>query len=96
MKRKYKYIDLSGRKLIEKLYLSGVRPADIAEEMEMTTATIYRELERGYTGELDKNGKREYNPNVAQEKIQNSMKQRGRVIKDGGVHKESKAHIADA
>ena len=65
------------------------RPADIAERLGVTTATIYRELKRGETaGEdgapvLDRNRRRAYNPVIAQQTVQANFRRRGRTPADG-------------
>ena len=64
------------------------RPADIAERLGVTTATIYRELKRGESvGEdgapiLDRNRRRAYNPVVAQQRVQANLRRRGRTPAD--------------
>ena len=64
------------------------RPADIAERLGVTTATIYRELKRGETvGEdgapvLDRNRRRAYNPVIAQQTVQANFRRRGRTPTD--------------
>ena len=88
MVRKYKYISFSDRKQIAALYQTNARPADIAEKIGVTTATIYRELKRGETvGEdgapvLDRNRRRAYNPVVAQQTVQANCGRRGRTAAD--------------
>ena len=88
MVRKYKYISFSDRKQIAALYQTNARPADIAEKIGVTTATIYRELKRGETvGEdgapvLDRNRRRAYNPVVAQQTVQANFGRRGRTAAD--------------
>ena len=83
--RHYKYITFSDRREIAALYQANERPADIAERLGVTTATIYRELKRGETGApiLDRNRRRAYNPVVAQQKVQASFRRRGRTPADG-------------
>lgn len=88
MVRQYRYIDFQDRKTISARYLNGDRVADIAAGLGMTTATIYRELKRGETGELDRNQRRAYNPVLAQQRVQASFKRRGKpaaVSPQGGV-----------
>lgn len=88
MVRKYKYISFSDRKQIAALYQTNARPADIAEKIGVTTATIYRELKRGETvGEdgapvLDRNRRRAYNPVIAQQTVQANFGRRGRTAAD--------------
>ena len=88
MVRKYKYISFSDRKQIAALYQTNARPADIAEKIGVTTATIYRELKRGETvGEdgapvLARNRRRAYNPVIAQQTVQANFGRRGRTAAD--------------
>lgn len=88
--RRYKYITFPDRKQIAALYQSNVRPADIAERLGVTTATIYRELKRGETvGDdgapvLDRNQRRSYNPVVAQQTVQANFRRRGRTAAEDG------------
>ena len=88
MVRKYKYISFSDRKQIAALYQTNARPADIAEKIGVTTATIYRELKRGETvGEdgapvLDRKRRRAYNPVIAQQTVQANFRRRGRTAAD--------------
>ena len=74
---KYKYLTYEDRKQIEKMYGAGERPADIALELKVHTATIYNELKRGYTDEEDKNLRPRYSAEVAQRAIQEAFKRRG-------------------
>ncbi|MFR7738857.1 MAG: helix-turn-helix domain-containing protein [Flavonifractor plautii] len=60
MVRQYRYIDFRDREQIAARYLNGDRVADIAAGLGVTTATVYRELKRGETGELDRNQRRAY------------------------------------
>ena len=52
--------------------------ADIADGLGVTTATIYRELKRGETGGLDRNLRKAYNPVLAQQRVQENFKRRGK------------------
>ena len=88
MVRQYRYIDFRDREQIAARYLNGDRVADIAAGLGVTTATVYRELKRGETGELDRNQRREYNPVLALQRVQASFKRRGKpaaVSSQGGV-----------
>ena len=88
MVRRYKYITFADRREIAALYQANTRPADIADRLGVTTATIYRELKRGETvGEdgapvLDRNGRRAYNPVIAQQTVQENFRRRGRTPTD--------------
>ena len=85
MVRRYRYITFADRKQIAALYQSNTRPADIAERLGVTTATIYRELKRGETAGddgapvLDRNQRRAYNPVIAQQTVQANFRRRGRT-----------------
>ena len=61
---KYRYLTFEDRKKIEAWYLLGDRPADIAARLSVHHTTIYKELQRGATGELDRNqpGRRKETP----------------------------------
>ena len=74
MVRQYRYIDFQDRKEISTRYLN-----DIADGLGMATATIYRELKRGETGGLDRNQRRAYNPVLAQQRVQENFKRRGKT-----------------
>ena len=78
MVRQYRYIDFRDREQIAARYLNGDRVADIAAGLGVTTATVYRELKRGETGELDRNPRRAYSPVLAQQRVQESFKRRGK------------------
>ena len=50
-------------------YLDGQRVEFIAEKLNVHRATIYTELKRGYTGEMDRNGRPGYSATTGQQKI---------------------------
>ncbi len=72
------YLKYEDRRNLEALYKSGESLTDIAAKLGVHLATIYRELTRGYTGKLDKNGRGDYNADTAQKAFLESLKQRGR------------------
>ena len=78
MAKRYKYVSKDNRAIIAERHLCGDRPCDIAERLGVHTATIYRELQRGYTGKLDINNRPAYDPDVAQQNIMTAIKQKGR------------------
>ena len=90
MKRVYKYLTLEDRRKISKLYLMNERACDIAKEMDVTHPTIYRELKRGYTGNPDKNGNPEYDPDIAEAVVQHNFKQKGRRTPKKALLQEGK------
>ena len=83
--RQYKYISFQDRKRIAARYSSGDRVADIADGLGVSTAAVYRELKRGETTDddgavmLDRNQRPAYNPVIAQQRVQESIRRRGRV-----------------
>lgn len=83
--RKYRYITFPDRKQIAAWYQNGDRPADIAERLEMTVKTIYLELKRGESVDdsgnvvLDRNQRPAYNPVLAQQRVQESFRRRGKT-----------------
>lgn len=78
MARKYKYLTHEQRLQIEKWYKAGERPVDIAARLGIHTATIYHELQKGYTGRLDKNQRNEYSADKAQTVFFQNLQNRGR------------------
>lgn len=78
MNRTYKIIDFEKRKVIEKLYVENWNAQEIAEHLSLSPATIYRELQRGNTGKLDKNGRSGYSAIKAQENAERLRKNRGK------------------
>lgn len=81
---KYRYLAFADRQLIETMYRGGARALDIAIKLGVHTATIYRELQHGYTGELDQNQRQAYSAEVAERAAQENFKRRGRRT---GAHK---------
>lgn len=75
---KYKYISLENRQEIEKRYGAGAKPVDIARALGIHPATIYRELARGDTGQLDRYQRREYSAELAQRRVQENLRRRGK------------------
>jgi IS30 family transposase len=76
--RNYRYLTFGDREKIETEYAAGGRPADIAIGLGVHVATIYKELKRGDTGQLDKNMRRQYSAELAQRRLIESFKCRGR------------------
>lgn len=75
--KKYKYLQLYERKKLSQMYLRGDRIEDIAETLGVNTCTVYNELKRGFTGKLDANQRREYDPELAQKNIMAGLRKRG-------------------
>jgi IS30 family transposase len=75
---KYRYLTFEDRKKIEAWYLIGDRPADIAARLSVHYTTIYKELQRGATGELDANQREGYSAELAERRLRESFKRRGK------------------
>lgn len=56
----------------------GDRPLEIAARLGVHTATIYHELQRGYTGEVDAAQREVYSAERAQAVVRENFKRRGR------------------
>ncbi len=78
MAGKYRYLTFEDRKKIEAWHARGERPLDIAAKLGVHTATIYHELQRGYTGERDEAQRDIYSAERAQSTVQENFKCRGR------------------
>ena len=81
--RNYRYLTLADREALESHYLKGERPQDIADALGVHVATIYKELKRGDTGDIDRNMRQGYSAKLAQLRLQKNFKCRGCKVKDG-------------
>lgn len=80
MDKQYKTIDFDDRKTIASLYEGGARVADIADRIGASRTAIYTELKRGQDGvTLDKNFRPAYDPDLAQKRVQEGLRRRGRM-----------------
>lgn len=75
---KYRTIKLEDREQIARLYERGLSPVDISPIVKIPMRTIYTELKRGETGELDKYMRPAYDPILAQKTYQESLRRRGK------------------
>lgn len=73
-----RYLTYKDRKNMETLYKANMSLIDIANGLGVHIATIYRELTRGSTGRLDKNGRNGYSAELAQKHVRENLKRRGR------------------
>lgn len=78
--RDYRYLTIDDRKTLEKLYSRGAPVRAIAEQLGFHTATIYKELHRGFTGRIDKNLRPEYKAKAGQQQQFENFHKRGRKI----------------
>ena len=59
---------------------AGMKPAQIAIELGVHRSTIYRELQRGATGETDHNLRPGYSAELAERRLRASFKRRGKKL----------------
>lgn len=78
----YRYLSLEDRQRIEEWYLNGDRAVDIAARLKVHHTTIYKELKRGATGELDLNQREGYSAETAERRLRESFRRRGRQAKE--------------
>ena len=62
---------------ISEMYLSEKSAMEIAVSVGASLNTIYVELQRGDTGKLDKNQRRDYSPELAQRRVQENVRRCG-------------------
>lgn len=74
----YRYITYEDRKRLAQLYANGASISAIALTLNVHISTVYRELAKGSTNELDQNGRIGYDAELAQKATQASLRQRGR------------------
>lgn len=72
-----RHLTLKDRVELEALYSKGRGIEEIAAKLKVHRSTVYNELKRGDTGEMDRNGRIEYSAELAQQRIiQNYRKRR--------------------
>lgn len=76
--KKYKRLNLCDRRLIEKLYADGDRVEDIATSVGASNSTVWRELNRGCTGEYDALHRPVYSAELAERAVQEALRRGGR------------------
>ena len=74
-------LTLKDRRTIAKMYADEESALAIAIKVGVHPSTIYDEINRGYTGKTDQNGRREYDPDLAQKKIQESIEHIRNAVK---------------
>jgi len=81
----FTYMTYEDRKKLEVLYLAGLSLPEISKKLDIHLATIYRDLRRGSTGEIDVNGRDEYKADLAQRRLLMAFKCRGKrkIVKEG-------------
>lgn len=71
------------RKSLERLYANGAELSDIADTLGVHISTVYRELVKGSTDILDKNGRVGYDAGLAQKATQTNLKCKRSKKKNG-------------
>ena len=71
--REYSQLSLKERRQIEEAYRSGLSVMEIGRIVGRSRGTIYRELKKGYTGELDENMRDGYSAELGQA-VQNATR----------------------
>lgn len=83
MPKQFKTVEFEDRKTIASMYAAGAIASDIARKVGVSPSTIYTELKRGQDGvTLDANFRPAYDPDLAQKRVQEALRRRGR--KKGG------------
>ena len=79
MRKQFRTIEFEDRKSIAAMYADSVRAAEIAKRIGVSLTTVYAELKRGQDGvTLDKNLRFKYDPVLAQKRVQEGLRRRGR------------------
>lgn len=83
--KKYKLMDESKRAVIARMYAENRKVPEIAAAVGLHETSVYRELNRGMTEELDENGRFVYDPNKARLDAARARGRKGRLkpIGDG-------------
>lgn len=76
-------LTMSDRLKLSELYLAERRTMDIASTLGVSMTTVYDELKRGYTGELDKNQQPAYDPELAQRVTMKNIRRCGKRRRAG-------------
>ena len=86
-----KYMTMEDRKVLSEMWAAGERPATIAEKLGVCPDTVYKELKRGYTGELNELSRPAYDPVRGQAEYQRRLRNRGRWRRNKGDHNGAEA-----
>lgn len=77
--RQFKTVEFEDRKTIAAMYAAGAVAEEIAQKIGVSRSTVYTELKRGQDGvTLDKNFRPAYDPALAQKRVQEALRRRGR------------------
>lgn len=87
--RTYKHLTMTDRLRIEKWLKMGMKPREVADKLRVHVSTVYRELKRGAYDRLDGGTwevKTAYSPDIAEEKYQAHLREKGPDLKIGNDH----------
>ena len=73
-----RHLTLKDRAELEALYNKGRGVEEIAAKLNVHRSTVYNELKRGDTGEMDSNGRIGYSAELAQQEIINNYRRHER------------------
>lgn len=84
----YKHLTWQDRLKIDRMNREGMKPQQIADALRVHNSTIYRELERGKTTQLNYQGEyvEVYCPETAERKYREHLKAKGPDLKIGNDH----------
>lgn len=71
-----RHLTLQDRMELESLYEKGCGVEQIAAQLKVHRSTVYNELKRGDTGEMDKNGRIGYSAELAQRTVIENYRRR--------------------
>lgn len=74
----YAFRSFQDRQTIQTLWERGLTAKDLAEHLRVPLSTIYTELRRGRTGDRLPDQRLEYDAELAQLRVQESLERRGR------------------
>ena len=74
--RTFKHLTKNDRLRMERWLNKGMTPREIATKLKVHRSTVYNELKRGDTGEMDENGRFGYSAELAQQRLLENYRQR--------------------
>lgn len=80
---KYRTIDDAMRNIIAEMYGAGRRVPEIAAAVGMHEVSVYREINRGLTDELDEHGRLVYDPDKARLDAAMARRNKGKLKPTG-------------
>lgn len=86
-----KYMTMEDRKALAEMWDAGERAVTIAAKLGVCPDTVYKELKRGYTGELNELSRPAYDPVRGQAEYQRRLRNRGRWRRNKGDHNGAEA-----